>query len=547
MAKARTTKLVAKFTASNKALDKGNTLSNIDRTTGIHDTLMSPKPEHGRQTIKKRLKKRVNLLTAPACHVEGLWLFLLNHRRLIDFQRQRCSGGSKPHVHGAPKVRRAISAPFRNRRQRCSSELHTQVTTEVDGSDERSQSAKPTGKPTTCADVDIGECCGNRTTTEAPKLPSSSFTPSKGASLIVGTVVAQASGSQSLKPDHREPKSPSYTQLVRLIAASWEHHQKNYSVLPPSAQSLEETPFRSNHAKISDKPNRRKVAPTPSKHQIWSSKRRYCKGYNVVYRCPSSPPEGDLFHIRTLEQLDSGYRFTHLLLAGDFNALKAPWAELQCVGSSGFFAAALTEVVQQSAWTQNAIAPTRYRAGQQPALLDLFITNERYFVDQKAFAVLRMSRRTFSRITRTDFQILYGAYVRPLLEYANPVVYSGRTKDVILSERVQRAATRTVVGLKSMDYETRLAVLDLFPLEYRRLRGDLILIYALFEQGLANRLRWLKRSSSLFNSSMIANGQLHDQFRQTLPLQTLTVRDVSASLQSYRMTDPFTNRFTFWY
>ncbi|GAA53227.1 hypothetical protein CLF_109804 [Clonorchis sinensis] len=106
---------------------------------------------------------------------------------------------------------------------------------------------------------------------------------------------------------------------------------------------------------------------------------------------------------------------------------------------------------------------------------------------QKAFAVLRMIRRNFSRITRTDFQILYGAYVRPLLEYANPVVYSGRTKDVILIERVQRAATKMVAGLKSMDYETRHVVLDLFPLEYRRLRGDLILTYALFEQGLANR------------------------------------------------------------
>ncbi|GAA56270.1 hypothetical protein CLF_110453, partial [Clonorchis sinensis] len=107
---------------------------------------------------------------------------------------------------------------------------------------------------------------------------------------------------------------------------------------------------------------------------------------------------------------------------------------------------------------------------------------------QKAFAVLRMIRRTFSRITRTDFQILYGAYVRPFLEYANPVVYSGRTKDVILIERVQRAATKMVAGLKSMDYETRLAVVDLFPLEYRRLRGDLILTYALFEQSMANRV-----------------------------------------------------------
>ncbi|GAA50863.1 hypothetical protein CLF_105153 [Clonorchis sinensis] len=48
---------------------------------------------------------------------------------------------------------------------------------------------------------------------------------------------------------------------------------------------------------------------------------------------------------------------------------------------------------------------------------------------QKTFAVLRMIRRTFSRVTRIDFQILYGAYVRPLLECANQVVYSGRLKD----------------------------------------------------------------------------------------------------------------------
>ncbi|GAA55307.1 hypothetical protein CLF_107556 [Clonorchis sinensis] len=127
----------------------------------------------------------------------------------------------------------------------------------------------------------------------------------------------------------------------------------------------------------------------------------------------------------------------------------------------------------------------------------LIITNEtncagsEFGLMTKTFAVLRMIWRTFSRIARTDFQILYGAYVRPLLEYANPVVYSGRTKDVILIERVQRAATKMVAGLKSMDYETRLAVLDLFPLEYRRLRGDLILTYALFEQGLATGERQL--------------------------------------------------------
>ncbi|KER27301.1 hypothetical protein T265_05626 [Opisthorchis viverrini] len=91
-------------------------------------------------------------------------------------------------------------------------------------------------------------------------------------------------------------------------------------------------------------------------------------------------------------------------------------------------------------------------------------------IAQKTFTILRTIRLTFSRITRMDFQTLYGAYVRPLPEYANQVVYLGRKKDATLIERVQRAATRMVAGLKSVDYETRLATLDLFPLEYRRLR-----------------------------------------------------------------------------
>ncbi|GAA52358.1 hypothetical protein CLF_107924 [Clonorchis sinensis] len=208
---------------------------------------------------------------------------------------------------------------------------------------------------------------------------------------------------------------------------------------------------------------------------------------------PSSPPEDDQFLIQTLGQLSSSYHFTRLLLVGDFNASKAPWTELQCVGSSGPFAAALIEVVQQSACTQHVTEPTKCRAGKHPSLLDLVITNERQFIDQheksvqRSLTVPQMIRRTFSRITRMDFQLFYEAYIRPLLEYANPVVYSRRTKDVILIERVQRAATKMVAVLKFVDYETPPTVLDLFLQEYRRLRGDLILTFALFEQGLANR------------------------------------------------------------
>ncbi|GAA49429.1 hypothetical protein CLF_103055, partial [Clonorchis sinensis] len=106
---------------------------------------------------------------------------------------------------------------------------------------------------------------------------------------------------------------------------------------------------------------------------------------------------------------------------------------------------------------------------------------------QKAFAVLRMIRRTFSRITRMDFQIFHGAYVRPLFDCANQAVYSGRTNYATFIERVQRASTKMVAGFKSVDHKTRLMVLDLFPLGCRRLRRGLILNYTLFGQGLANR------------------------------------------------------------
>ncbi|GAA57862.1 hypothetical protein CLF_113284 [Clonorchis sinensis] len=106
---------------------------------------------------------------------------------------------------------------------------------------------------------------------------------------------------------------------------------------------------------------------------------------------------------------------------------------------------------------------------------------------QKAFAVLRRIRRGFSRVTRIDIQILYGGHVRPLPEYANPVVYSGRTKDTTIIERVQRTATKMVADFKFVDYETRLVVFDLLALEYCRLRGDLLLNYFLFEQDLADR------------------------------------------------------------
>ncbi|KAG5446973.1 hypothetical protein CSKR_200354 [Clonorchis sinensis] len=70
----------------------------------------------------------------------------------------------------------------------------------------------------TRADLDMGECCENPTTAETVELPISSSTPSKVASLIVDTVVAQDSDNQSPKTDNNEPESPAYTRFATLIS-----------------------------------------------------------------------------------------------------------------------------------------------------------------------------------------------------------------------------------------------------------------------------------------------------------------------------------------
>ncbi|BHF69458.1 hypothetical protein SprV_0301250300 [Sparganum proliferum] len=96
---------------------------------------------------------------------------------------------------------------------------------------------------------------------------------------------------------------------------------------------------------------------------------------------------------------------------------------------------------------------------------------------KSAIRMLFALRRGFVQIDKKLFGKTYGAFVRSHLEYAVQAWRPWLKKNYQRLERVQAMATKMVKNLHHLPYETRLTELNLFPLNYRQLRGDLIQTY----------------------------------------------------------------------
>ena len=112
-------------------------------------------------------------------------------------------------------------------------------------------------------------------------------------------------------------------------------------------------------------------------------------------------------------------------------------------------------------------------------------------------------KRIFGQFDGRTFHIIFNSFIRPHLEYGNIVFPPSLQKDKDTLERIQRRATKSVRGLKFKPYEERLKSLNLYPLEYRRLRGDLLMTYSILNTS-GHPLKHLKLSH---NTNLRGNTQ----------------------------------------
>ena len=105
---------------------------------------------------------------------------------------------------------------------------------------------------------------------------------------------------------------------------------------------------------------------------------------------------------------------------------------------------------------------------------DLKVADQCNKAAKKAMRVLGMVKRSFKNLDEESLKTIYCSYIRPHLEYCIQAWSPYYRKDIQTLEKVQQRATKLVRRLKNLPYVERLRRLNLYPLEQRRLRGDLI-------------------------------------------------------------------------
>jgi len=108
----------------------------------------------------------------------------------------------------------------------------------------------------------------------------------------------------------------------------------------------------------------------------------------------------------------------------------------------------------------------------------------------KANRLMGLIRRSYCYLNKSSFRYLFNSIVRPHLEYCVTVWYPLFKKDEILIENVLRRASKLVPGLKELSYRERLEEINIPSMKYRRVRGDMIIVYKILH-GYDKSLQYL--------------------------------------------------------
>ena len=95
----------------------------------------------------------------------------------------------------------------------------------------------------------------------------------------------------------------------------------------------------------------------------------------------------------------------------------------------------------------------------------------------RASRILGLLHRTIQYKNTGILLRLYKSLVRPHVEYCISAWSPYYKKDKILIEKIQRRFTRMIPSVKSLPYQDRLEQLNLWSLEDRRIRADLIQVF----------------------------------------------------------------------
>ena len=95
----------------------------------------------------------------------------------------------------------------------------------------------------------------------------------------------------------------------------------------------------------------------------------------------------------------------------------------------------------------------------------------------RAFGEIATIRRAFDHMDCKLFKMLYNQKIRPHIEWGSVACPPDTRAEADSLDRVQNKATHLVKSLRHMSAEERRQSLNLYPLSYRRLRGDLLETY----------------------------------------------------------------------